>query len=65
MRLDRGSRPLRLYLSALIALPLFPWGHRFRYTLYDGLQLKHLFGIIAMLCDGAALIGSVLAAYNL
>ncbi|HSC69773.1 MAG TPA: hypothetical protein VLH58_00370 [Candidatus Methylomirabilis sp.] len=65
MRLDRGSRPLRLYLLALIALPLFHWGHRFRYTLYDGLQLKRLFGIIAGLCDGAALIGSVLAAYHL
>jgi len=32
----------RLYLFVLIALPLFHWAHRFRYTLYDGLQLKHL-----------------------
>ena len=55
----------RLYLLALIGLPLFHWAHRFRYTLYDGLQLKHLFGFIAVLCYGAALIGSVLAAYTL
>ena len=55
----------RLYLLALIALPLFHWAHRFRYTLYDGLQLKHLFGFIAVLCYGVALIGSVLAAYTL
>jgi succinate dehydrogenase subunit D len=55
----------RLYLFALIALPLFHWAHRFRYTLYDGLQLKHLFGLIAVLCYGAALMGSAVAAYTL
>jgi len=38
---------------------------RFRYTLYDGLQLKHLFGLIAVLCNGAALMGSAVAAYTL
>jgi fumarate reductase subunit D len=55
----------RLYLFGLIALPLFHWAHRFRYTLYDGLQLKHLFGLIAVLCYGAALMGSAAAAYTL
>ena len=55
----------RLYLFGLISLPLFHWAHRFRYTLYDGLQLKHLFTFIAVLCYGAALIGSALAAYTL
>ena len=55
----------RLYLFVLISLPLFHWGHRFRYTLYDGLQLKHLFNFIAVLCYGAALIGSALAGYTL
>jgi len=53
---------VRLYLLVLIAVPLFHWAHRFRYTLYDGLQLKHLAGPIAALCYGAAAIGSVLAA---
>ena len=55
----------RLYLFVLISLPLFHWAHRFRYTLYDGLQLKHLTALIAILCYGTALIGSALAAYTL
>ena len=55
----------RLYLFVLISLPLFHWAHRFRYTLYDGLQLKHLTALIAVLCYGAALLGSALAAYTL
>jgi succinate dehydrogenase subunit D len=60
-----GHPVARLYLFGLIALPLFHWAHRFRYTLYDGLQLKHLFGLIAVLCYGAALVGSAVAAYSL
>ena len=52
----------RLYLLVVISLPLFHWAHRFRYTLYDGLQLKHLTALIAVLCYGAALVGSVLTA---
>lgn len=55
----------RVYLFALIALPLFHWAHRFRYTLYDGLQLTHLAVLIAALCYGAALLGTALAAYLL
>jgi fumarate reductase subunit D len=60
------KQPLtRLYLFVLIALPLFHWAHRFRYTLYDGLQLKHLTELIAVLCYGTALAGSAMAAYTL
>jgi fumarate reductase subunit D len=55
----------RVYLFVLIALPLFHWAHRFRYTLYDGLQLTHLAALIAVLCYGAALLGTGLAAYLL
>ena len=55
----------RLYLFVLIALPLFHWAHRFRYTLYDGLQVKHLTALIVVLCYGTALVGTVLAAYTL
>jgi len=55
----------RLYLFAFIALPLFHWAHRFRYTLYDGLQLKHLTRLIAVLCYGTALAGTLVAAYAL
>jgi fumarate reductase subunit D len=55
----------RLYLFVFISLPLFHWAHRFRYTLYDGLQLGHLTNLIAVLCYGAALVGSAVAAYLL
>ena len=55
----------RLYLFVLISLPLFHWAHRFGYTLYDGLQLKHLTALIAVLCYGAALAGAATAAYTL
>ena len=55
----------RVYLFVLIAVPLFHWAHRFRYTLYDGLQLKHLAQPIAALCYGAAVVGTVLAAYTI
>jgi fumarate reductase subunit D len=47
----------------LIAVPLVHSAHRFRYTLYDGLQLKHLSRPIAALCYGAALAAAVLGAY--
>jgi fumarate reductase subunit D len=53
----------RVYLLVLISLPLFHWAHRFRYTLYDGLQLKHLTALIAVLCYGAALAGTAMTAY--
>ncbi len=60
------AHPLaRLYLFGLVALPLFHWAHRFRYTLYDGLQLKHLTALIATLCYGTALLGTAAAAYVL
>ena len=55
----------RLYLFVFIALPLVHWAHRFRYTLYDGLQLKHLFALVAVLCYGAALVGAAAAGYVL
>lgn len=54
----------RLYLLVVITLALFHWAHRFRYTLYDVLQLKHLYRLIAVLCYSAALLGSAVAAYT-
>ena len=60
------THPLvRLYCFVLISLPLFHWAHRFRYTLYDVLQLKHLTILIAVLCYGAALLGTAMGAYLL
>ena len=52
-------------LFLLCALSLFHGAHRFRYTLYDGLQIKHLNEMINLFCYGGAIVGSVLAGYLL
>ena len=45
-------------LLGLFALMLVHSAHRFRYTLYDGLQIKKK-RTVAFLCYGAAILGSV------
>ena len=55
----------RLYIFVLVSLPLVHAAHRFRYTLYDGLKLKHLAVPIVFVCYGAALIGTLGAAWIL
>ena len=55
----------RLYLFVLCFLALFHWAHRFRYTLYDGLQIKHLNELINPFCYGLAIIGTVIAGWLL
>ena len=56
------SHPLaRLYCFVLISLPLFHWAHRFRFTLID-LGLKSISTLLAVLCYGAAIIGTVVTA---
>ncbi|MFL5909970.1 MAG: fumarate reductase subunit FrdD [Gaiellaceae bacterium] len=52
----------RLALLGLFVLALFHWAHRFRYTLYDGLQLKRHGDIINVFCFGLVAVGSVFAA---
>jgi len=52
-------------LFLLCASSLFHGAHRFRYTLYDGLQIKHLDGMINLFCYGGAIVGSVSAGYLL
>ncbi len=60
------NQPLtRLFLFVIISFPLFHWAHRFRFTLYDGLQLKHLNTLIAVLCYGSAIVGTLAAGYTL
>ncbi|KRT68283.1 MAG: fumarate reductase subunit D [candidate division NC10 bacterium CSP1-5] len=59
-----GHPVTRLYLLVIITLPLFHWAHRFLYTLYNVLQLKHLYRFIAVLCYSAVLLGSAVAAYT-
>jgi fumarate reductase subunit D len=55
----------KVYLVLLCTLALFHAAHRFRYTLYDGLQIKHLNEVINVLCYGGAIVGSVLTVYLL
>lgn len=56
---------VKIYLLVLCSLPLFHWAHRFRYTLYDGLKVKHLNELIFTFCYGGAAAGTVYAAYLL
>ena len=56
---------VRLALFGFVTLSLFHWAHRFRFTLYDGLQLSHLYGLIAAVTYGGATFVTLLAAYVL
>ncbi len=55
----------RVVFFVLCMFSLFHGAHRLRYTLYDGLQIKHLNEVIIPLCYGGALIGSLWAGYLL
>jgi len=60
------SHPLtRLAIFVFCLLALCHWAHRFRYTLYDGLQIKDLNEVIFVFCYGGAMVGTVLAGYFL
>ena len=50
-------------LFVFCVLSLFHWAHRFRYTLYDGLQIKHLDELVNLFCYGGAIVGSAAAGY--
>jgi fumarate reductase subunit D len=52
----------RLYLFVMCSVPLFHFAHRFRYTLYDGLQIKHLNEVVFDGLYGTALAGTIFAA---
>jgi fumarate reductase subunit D len=60
-----GHPVTRVVLLGLCVLALFHWAHRFRYALYDGLQLKHFERAINLFCYGGALAGSAVAGYLL
>ena len=56
------SHPLtRLALFGICVLSLFHAAHRFRFTLYDGLQIKHLNEMIGLFCYGGAIVLSIWA----
>jgi fumarate reductase subunit D len=60
-----GNPIAHLVLFVLCMLSLFHWAHRFRHTLYDGLQIKHLNEVIAIVSYGMAVVGTLIAAYLL
>jgi fumarate reductase subunit D len=60
-----GHPLARVSAFALCTLSLFHWAHRFRYTLYDGLQIKQLDELINLFCYGGAITGSLAAAWLL
>ena len=53
-----GQPLVKVYLFALIALPLYHWAHRFRFLLED-LGLHGLRAPLAVLCYGSAIAGTV------
>jgi fumarate reductase subunit D len=55
----------RVVLFGVCMLSLFHAGHRFRFTLYDGLQIKHLNELINLFCYGGAIVLSIWAGYLL
>lgn len=55
----------RVLLFLFCVLSLFHAAHRFRYTLYDGLQIKHLNELINLVCYGGAIAGTIWAGYLL
>jgi fumarate reductase subunit D len=55
----------RLGILAFCLLSLIHAAHRFRYTLYDGLQIKHLNELINLCCYGGAIALSIVAGYVL
>jgi fumarate reductase subunit D len=55
----------RIILFLVCTLSLVHGAHRFRYTLYDGLQIKHLNELINLFCYGGAIVGSLVAGYLL
>ena len=55
----------RFALFGICVLSLFHAAHRFRFTLYDGLQIKHLNEMIGLFCYGGAIALSIWAGYLL
>ena len=55
----------RLVLFGICMVSLFHWAHRFKYTLYDGLQVQHLNEMINLFCYGGAVVGTIAAGYVL
>jgi fumarate reductase subunit D len=61
--LDLIRHPLaRLYLWALVSLPLYHWAHRFRFAVHHQFGIHGAKRLIAVACYGIAIIGTVVTA---
>jgi fumarate reductase subunit D len=64
--IDLVRNPLtKLYLGVLVALPLYHWAHRFRFTIHHELGIHGGKRLVATACYGAALAGTVLTVWAL
>ena len=59
-----GAWWVKLYLFVLIVLPLYHWAHRFYFALND-MGLKPISKLLAVLCYGGAIVGTIVAAWVL
>jgi len=59
-----GAWWVKLYLFVLIVLPLYHWAHRFYFTLND-MGLKPISKLLAVLCYGGAIVGTIVTAWVL
>jgi fumarate reductase subunit D len=60
--LHLAQNPLvKLYLLALISLPLYHWAHRFRFAVHHQFGISGLKRLVALGCYGTAFAGTVLA----
>jgi fumarate reductase subunit D len=55
----------KLYVLALVALPLYHWGHRFRFAIHHQFGIHGLKRLVATGCYGTAIVGTVVAAWLL
>jgi fumarate reductase subunit D len=59
---DLVRNPLaKLFLLALVSLPLFHWAHRFRYAVHHQFGVHGLKRLVAVACYGTAVAGTALA----
>jgi succinate dehydrogenase subunit D len=64
--IDLVRNPLtKLYLGVLVALPLYHWAHRFRFTIHHELGIHGGKRLVATACYGAAVAGTVLTVWAL
>lgn len=52
----------KIYLGVLVALPLYHWAHRFRFTLHHEIGIHGGKRLVAAACYGTAFAGSALTA---